>query len=71
MVAQDNGFGVRVEAGKALGTSGVSTQATFRAKRTSSSSGSGQCRKRSFQGGDATMRSPLSQVSRNAGTYEA
>src|SRR6185295_3936666 len=53
------------------GTVGVSTQATFFAKRTSSSSGSGQWRKRSFQGGDATMRSPLSHVRRNAGPYEA
>ena len=49
------------------GTDGVRTQATFFAKRTSSSSGSGQWRKRSFQGGEATIRSPLSQVRRNAG----
>ncbi len=54
-------------AGRPLGTAGVSTHATFFAKRTSSSSGSGQWRKRSFQGGEATIRSPLSQVSRNAG----
>ena len=49
------------------GLAGVRTQATFFAKRTSSRSGSGQWRKRSFHGGDAISRSPLSQVSRNAG----
>ena len=37
-------------AGRSVGIAGVSTQATFFAKRTSSRSGSGQCRKRSFQG---------------------
>ena len=56
----------RGQAGRSA-RAGVSTQATFRAKRTSSSSGSGQWRKRSFQGGEATMRSPLSQVRRKAG----
>ncbi|PYQ48298.1 MAG: hypothetical protein DMF78_21615 [Acidobacteria bacterium] len=51
-------------AGRSVGTSGVSTQATFLAKRTSSRFGSGWWRKRSFQGCETITRSPVSKVSR-------